>query len=205
MGLRSKKYIVAMSLFAIIVVIAYASFYQQIEILTLNMLEITEFTINGDILYMSKEINSQTPDQLKNIITNNPQIQTIVMLDVPGSLDDEANFPMAYWVREQGLHTRLESTSHIASGGVDFFLAGVNRSMQDGAMMGVHSWSDGTSQAKDIPRDDQSHEMNRKYIEDMLGDDEFYWYTIYAAPADDIYYMTNKEITQFGLLTEPIQ
>jgi len=49
-----------------------------------------------------------------------------------------------------------------------------------------------------------SHEKNRKYIEDMLGSDEFYWFTINAAPADDIHRMTNDEIVRFGLLTAPI-
>ena len=38
----------------------------------------------------------------------------------------------------------------------------------------------------------------------MLGSDDFYWFTIEAAPADDIYYMTNQEIIDYGLITEPI-
>ena len=41
-------------------------------------------------------------------------------------------------------------------------------------------------------------------IEDMLGSDEFYWFTINAAPVDDIHRMTNDEIVRFGLLTAPI-
>lgn len=171
------------------------------EIMYMNTIETTTFNVEDEKLYMNGEINSKTPKQLKDIITNNPQIKTIVMLDVPGSCDDEANLPMSAWVREQGLNTHLTSSSHVASGGTDFFLAGVNRTMEEGAQIGVHSWSDGIKEAKDIPKDDSAHEMNRKYIEDMLGKDDFYWYTIYAAPANDIYYMTPQEIKTYGLLT----
>ena len=68
----------------------------------------------------------------------------------------------------------------------------------------MHSWSDGRRDAKDFPRDASEHEANRKYIADMLGDDAFYWFTIYAAPADDIYWMRPDEIVEYGLLTAPV-
>ncbi|MEJ8561447.1 hypothetical protein QTO30_09625 [Yoonia sp. GPGPB17] len=76
--------------------------------------------------------------------------------------------------------------------------------MEDGAQLGVHSWSDGTNEAKDFPRDAPEHDANRTYIEDMLADDSFYWFTIYAAPADDIYWMQPDEIAQYGVLTAPV-
>ena len=38
----------------------------------------------------------------------------------------------------------------------------------------------------------------------MLGDDAFYWFTIEAAPADDIYEMSDAEIAEYGLLTAPM-
>ncbi len=112
---------------------------------------------------------------------------------------------LAYEVRARGLNTRLLATSEIDSGGVDLFLAGVERTMEDGAHIGVHSWSDGFKDAVDYPRDAPEHEQNRKYIEDMLGSDVFYWFTIQAAPADGIHEMTNSEIVEFGLLTAPIE
>lgn len=165
----------------------------------------TEFTVEGEILYMNGYICSKTPNQLKRIVEENPDIKTIVMLEVTGSMDDESNFPMAKWVREKGLNTYLTKSSEVASGGTDFFLAGNKRTMENGAKVGVHSWRDPIgAEAKDLPKDHPDHEMNRKYIEDMLGSDEFYWYTIYAAPADDMYYMSNEEIQKFNMITEPI-
>ena len=39
-------------------------------------------------------------------------------------------------------------------------------------------------------------------FEDMLGADDFYWFTIEAAPADGIHIMSNEEIARFGLVTQ---
>lgn len=173
---------------------------EMVAVATLNMIETTRFTVDGETLYMQGEINSKTDEQFEEIYAANPQIKTIVECVVPGSLDDDTMIPLSYRVRELGLNTHITSTSDIASGGVDFFLAGVNRSMEQGAKIGVHSWSDGINEAKDYPRDAPEHEANRKYIEDMLGDDAFYWFTIYAAPAADIYYMTSEEVVQYGMV-----
>ena len=177
---------------------------EVIAVQALNMIETTEFVVDNDTLYMSGEINSKTDTQFVQVITANPQITTIVECGVPGSLDDDTMIALSYQVRDLGLNTHLTSQSVIASGGVDFFLAGVERTMESGAKVGVHSWSDGRRDAKDFPRDASEHEANRKYIADMLGDDAFYWFTIYAAPADDIYWMRPDEIVEYGLLTAPV-
>ncbi len=170
----------------------------------LNTIETTEFEVRGDELWMNGEINSKTLDQFKEIMAENPSITTLVEETVPGSLDDDTMIELAYEVRRLGLDTRLLATSEIDSGGVDLFLAGVERTMEDGAHIGVHSWSDGFKEATDYPRDAPEHEANRAYVEDMLGSDEFYWFTIEAAPADGIHEMTNEEIVTYGLLTSPI-
>lgn len=174
-------------------------------VLFLNQIETTEFEVRGDELHMSGEINSKTLDQFLTVIDEHPNITTLVELEVPGSLDDDTMIALGYKVRELGLDTRLLATSAIDSGGVDLFLAGVERTMQDGAHIGVHSWSDGQREATDYPRNAPEHEQNRAYIEEMLGTDEFYWFTIEAAPADGIYPMTNAEIERFGLLTGSIE
>ena len=171
----------------------------------MNMVETTVFTVSRNRLLMNGEINSKTYDQFITIMSQNPQIKVLVEGNVPGSLDDDTMIKLAYKVRALGLDTHLTSTSEIYSGGVDLFLAGVHRSMERGAKIGVHSWSDGTRDAKDYPRDAPEHEQNRKYIEDMLGRDNFYWFTIYAAPADGIKMMTVAEIRKYGLVTKPIQ
>ena len=75
--------------------------------------------------------------------------------------------------------------------------------MEPGARIGVHSWYDDDDEMDgvDYPRDAPDHELNRRYVEDMLGTDAFYWFTLEAAPADGMHYMTEAEIARFGLLT----
>lgn len=175
------------------------------EVAYLNYVTTTKFVVDGERLYMNGEINAKTLDQFEEVMEQNPQVRVLIEEEVPGSLDDDTMIELAYRVREYGLDTYLTSESNIASGGVDLFLAGVNRIMERGAAVGVHSWQDGIQDAKDYPRDAPEHEMNRKYIEDMLGSDDFYWFTIYAAPAADIYQMSESEIIKYGLVTEPIR
>lgn len=153
---------------------------------------------------MQGTVNERSPAQLSAVLAENPQVVTIVQLYCPGSDDDDANLAMAREVRARGLSTHLTSTSHIASGCVDFFIAGRRRTMEPGARIGVHAWFDDDDQmeATDYPRDSEEHEMNRKYIADMLGSDAFYWFTIGAASADGMHYMSREEIARYGLLTE---
>jgi len=170
----------------------------------LNLVETTSFTVDGDMLFMTGEINSKTDEQFEAVIAANPQIKTVVECFVPGSLDDDTMIPLSYRVRALGLNTYLTADSEVASGGSDFFLAGVERQMETGARIGVHSWSDGFREAMDYPRDAPEHEANRAYIDAMLGQDDFYWFTIEAAPADDILWMTQDQIARYKLLTAPV-
>lgn len=174
------------------------------EVHPLNKQIITEFEVRENELYMNNLINTKTYNQFVEILKQNPQIDTLVQVNMPGSVDDDTMIKLAYYVREKGLNTKLLSYSMIDSGGVDLFLAGVERTMQRGAHIGVHSWSDGSKDGSEYPKSSGEHELNRKYIEDMLGSDEFYWYTIYAAPADGIKQMSVEDIEKFGLLTEDI-
>lgn len=171
-----------------------------------NPEEVTIFHLaaeKGDTVWMEGTINSETPAQLNNLLNANPQIRTITLMACLGSSDDDANFLMARGVRDRGLNTHLTAQSEIYSGCVDFFLAGNMRTMESGAKIGVHSWydDDDGKAAIEYPRSSPEHEMNRKYIEDMLGSDAFYWFTIEAAPADGMYLMRDDQIAEFGLLT----
>lgn len=193
-----KRSIVALTLLTIVTSLAGC---EQVVVATLNSTTTTEFTVQGDKLLMSGEINSKTLDQFEAIYAKNPEIRTLVELDIPGSLDDETNIALAYRVRELRLNTHLTATSEIYSGGVDLFLAGVQRTMEPGAKIGVHSWSNGSREAKDFPRDAPEHEQYLTFTTRMIGDEQFYWFTIYAASAGDIHLMSDAEIEKYGLLT----
>ena len=186
---------------AIICSIVVLAACDMIVVNALNLVTTTEFTVDGSDLIMNGEIKSKTLDQFNEVMADNPNITTLIEVDVPGSLDDETMYQLVYRVRELGLNTYLRSDSRIYSGGVDLFLGGVKRSIEAGAELGVHSWSDGTNEALDFPRGSPEHEANRRLIDDMLGADDFYWFTIEAAPAAGIHIMTADEIETYGLIT----
>lgn len=164
------------------------------------------FAVNDERAVMSGVIGSSTPDAVRALVADNPDVTTIVMTDVPGSIDDAANLEAARLIREAGLSTHVPADAMIASGGVDFYLAGAARSYEQGAQFGVHSWAagDGTTGA-DVPRDDSSHRLYLDYYAEMGVSSDFYWFTLEAAPAESIHYMTPDELEryQFGAITGP--
>ncbi|MGJ8616765.1 MAG: alpha/beta hydrolase [Sulfitobacter sp.] len=170
-----------------------------------NAVDRTTFEVRGAQLFMEGEITSRTPANFERLIAENPQITTVVQGYMPGSLDDEAVVRMGYKLRSLGLNTHLNADSEIYSGAVDLFLAGRNRTMQRGAIIGVHSWADGFGEGARYPRDAPEHRTTAAYTADMLGSDAFYWFTLQAAPSDGIHEMTAAEIARFGLLTRPVQ
>lgn len=176
------------------------------EIIYLNSVEITELKVSNNTLYINNEINVKTPDQIRTVFAQNPQIDTIYLEDVPGSVDDDANLEIATWIANKNLTMKIGKDSYIASGGTDFFLAGKTRIIENGAQVGVHSWGGFTTTAKDYP---VGHEYHMPYIDyyqkigwSLEDSEKFYYFTINAAPAHDIYIMTNQELIDYKLTTE---
>lgn len=167
-----------------------------------NAVDRTTMEVSGTRLFMSGEITSRTPAHFAAVLAQNPQITTVVQTDMPGSLDDDAVVRMGYALRDRGLNTQLTAQSEIYSGAVDLFLAGTRRSMEPGAVIGVHSWADGFGEGTSYPMDAPEHRQNAAYTAEMLGSAAFYWFTLQAAPSDGIHVMTQAEIARFGLLTQ---
>ncbi|MEM7538039.1 MAG: alpha/beta hydrolase [Chloroflexota bacterium] len=160
------------------------------------------FVVDGENATMEGDIDGTTPDRVRELRQNHPNVTTIIMLDVPGSVDDDANLVASRLVREYGYNTFVPANGLIASGGVDFFLAGVQRSIESGAQLGVHSWAAGDDLAgSDLPRDDPEHDKYLDYYNEMGIPEDFYWFTLQAAPAEDIHFMTDSEIEQYNVVT----
>jgi len=163
----------------------------------------TRFQVVDDALYVRGEINALSLGQFNEVITAFPWVRTLILEDISGSSDDETNVKLGYRIRSLGLATHVPPGAEIYSGGVDLFLAGVTRTIGEGAVLGVHSWSDGIHDGSQYPKDAPEHDEVKRYTEDMLGDDRFYWFTLSAAPSDGIHVMTKEEIRDYGLLTDP--
>jgi len=142
----------------------------------------------------------------EDLISVYPSISKIIMKDCPGSIDDEVNLVVAKKVREQGVAIHLPTDAAIASGAVDFFLAGTTRTRELGSRIGVHSWSDGKNEATDFPRGHDHHQPYIDYYMELgfseAAASEFYYFTIHAADAENVHWMSDAEISQYKLLTE---
>ena len=164
--------------------------------LTANSSE-AQFRVEGTVAYMNGTICTSTPARVLKLLFTHPEVKMIEMQIVPGSINDEANLRAALYVHQFGLNTRVTRNSLIASGGTDFFLAGIKREVEDGATIGVHSWGGGTTAATDYPKE---HEVHQKYLEFYRSvniPESFYWFTLEAAPASGIHDMTPEEIEKY--------
>ncbi len=160
--------------------------------------------VDGGALIAAGEIGSQSQEVFADLIEDQPGIDRLVLRNIGGSVDDEANLVLARQVREWGLETVVPSDGLVASGGTDLFLAGTERILEDGACVGVHAWATDAYTAKDIPRDDPEHADYLRYFQQMGIDPEFYWFTLDAAPAEDMHWMTAAEARRFGMATNAV-
>jgi hypothetical protein len=55
-----------------------------------------------------------------------------------------------------------------------------------------------------VPKDDPQHQLYLSYYDEIGIDPAFYWYTLDAADADNIHYMTLAEMQQYGIATSSI-
>lgn len=160
---------------------------------------------NSTTATMSGTIKGNTEKQFDKMVANEPHIERIILKDCPGSKNDEVNLIVAKKIHDAGIKTELRADSEIASGAVDLFLAGVERKIASGAKIGVHSWSGDGKEGANLPEDDPNHlPYINYYISVGMSEQEakdFYFFTIHAAPADAIHWMTTDEIEQYGLVT----
>ena len=160
------------------------------------------FEVEGDRAYMNGTINTGTPERVEALLAAHPELSVIELEVVPGSVDDDACLAAGRLVRAHGLRTHLAADGELASGGVDFFLAGVERTVENGGLVGVHSWSQlGGPNGEDLPRDDPEHQPYLDYLAEMEVTEAFYWFTLEAAPANDIHWMSRDELVTYEVIT----
>ncbi|MFY0602734.1 MAG: hypothetical protein JXQ93_02210 [Flavobacteriaceae bacterium] len=164
----------------------------------------TKLEIKNNEAYLKGTLGTVTYIQIKELIAKHPEVKTLVLLDVPGSMNDAVNMHTGRLVRENGFTTKLLNNSVIASGGVDLFCAGVDRIVSKGAKLGVHSWSDSYFAASDLPKDHPAHQYQLDYFSMCLGESlgaDFYFYTLSSASFEDIYWMSDKAIKSWKIAT----
>jgi len=117
-----------------------------------------EFTVKGDTAYGFGTTDSSSYGYVSEFLNAQPQVKRLVLKNMPGTIDGRTNMQIAALIRKRRLSTHLEHDSYIASGAVDLFIAGAQRSMVCGAKIGVHSWRTASGSSPDtVARDSYLH------------------------------------------------
>lgn len=183
---------------------------------TLNLNENQPLTFevensNSTFAVLHGYITGSTPTTVQNFISSYPNVTTLVFMQVPGSENDNANLIASQALRNQGYKHYLPAVAayaqdaFIASGGVDMFVGGTIRVVDQGAEVGVHSWSDGVNDATFYPPGHAYHQPYINYYVNMgfsqQEAEDFYYFTINAAPANGIHFMTENELNLYRTRT----
>lgn len=169
--------------------------------------DLTDTEVKGDRLYISGTLNAQTYDELKGILETNPQLKTLVLEDIDGSIDDDVNLETGLLIHNAGLNTFVPKDGLIESGAVDLFCAGKARIAERGAHFGVHAWGEETGMGNtisghELAKDSPEHDMYLDYFREVGCPESFYWFTLQAAPAEGMHKMTEQELVEQGVVTE---
>ena len=124
--------------------------------------------VTADTVEMIGTVDSATPRQFAALLAAHPTVRHLVMVECPGSIDEDANHILARAVRRAGLTTRVPDGGSVRSGAVDLFLAGVERSAAASAEFGVHSWRDEDGyEPRDFAANDPVHAEYLSYYREM--------------------------------------
>jgi len=162
------------------------------------------FRSSGTNLEVEGTIDRTTPELFREALQANPQVDTLILRNIDGSVDDDSNLLFSRAVRDAELNTHVPADGLIASGGTDLFLAGVERTIEDGACIGVHSWGENGESGAEVPRTDPIHSLYLDYYDTMGIDRAFYWFTLEVAPPEDMHWMTVAEAATFAITTESV-
>jgi hypothetical protein len=197
MSVRRKRVVAGVTVAIAVAILIALNIFQQPPM---------TFTAKGDTLVVNGTTGSNSLVDLEEALAVNPKTRVLVLNRIEGSDDDAINLVMAQTIRNRNLDTHLNAGSVIESGGIELFIGGFHRTMEEGAHIGVHSWYDeeGRYEGRALPRDHPDH---RPYLETYhaLGVPEaLYWFILSAAGSDGMYFMTDEEIKRFDLVTSPI-
>ncbi len=161
-----------------------------------------KFKVKGGYAYAYGYTDARSVPQTRKFLDTHPEVHTLVLKKMSGTRDLDMNTRIARDIRKRGLNTHLDRNSYIASGAVDLFLAGNERTMDCKAYIGVHSWSSGKYYYPAKICHDPEQKKHEAFLEDMGIDPAFYTFTRDAALPSDMYYLKPEEIERFGLLTQ---
>ena len=165
--------------------------------------DLLRFEVEGSKAYGYGYTDGRSQGVVRQLLRDHPEVETLVLVNMPGTRDVTSNTRLARDIRRAGLDTELRADSRIASGAVDLFLAGVDRTVECGAMIGVHAWGSSGFDAQDV-RWDNHRSYARDFLSDMGVDPNFYDFRTQSAGSDSIHWMSVEEINRWGVASRPL-
>lgn len=112
--------------------------------------------------------DSDAPRHFDAMLRDFPQLATLEMIEAPGTTNDLANLEVGRMIRAAGIATHVPQGGSVRSGAVELFLAGITRTLEDGAQFAVHSWLDNYGrEADDFDPDHPAHRLYLDYYVEM--------------------------------------
>jgi hypothetical protein len=119
--------------------------------------------LDGQRAAITGSTDGTSPAQFDAMMRDFPGLRTLEMIEAPGTSNDIANLAIGRRIRAHGLATHVPSNGSVRSGAVELFLAGAERSVDEGAWFAVHSWIDNHGREPDDFAPD--HPANRLYLD----------------------------------------
>lgn len=196
----NKKIKITLIVLGVIFTLCFLALQNLNYLITNFLFHPAEITVRADKIYISDGAlgYESLHKEFMRLVEENPQIKTVVLGDLPGSINDDLNLKTCQYLYEKGLNTALLSNSIIESGAVDLFVSGRHLTIAKGAKIGVHSWDDNQyGSALNVPRSSPLHKTYLDLYNKVKIDTSFYWFTLRVAPPDDMHFMTEKEIQKY--------
>lgn len=156
-------------------------------------------------IQLNGEISSSSLNDFNRLVLAYPNVKIIHIKQCDGSSDDQTNLQLSKVVHQRKMSIHLMDNGLIASGGVDFFFTGTTRTKGSNTKIGVHSWAAGNGvTATNFPKGHANHLPYINYYVSVgftqKQAEDFYYFTIHAASANSMHWMTDEEIKKYHLL-----
>jgi len=86
--------------------------------------------------------DSASPHYFDAMLSDFPALERLEMIEAPGTSNDIANLAVGRRLRAAGIATHVPRGGSVRSGAVELFLAGKERTIDQGAQFAVHAWMD---------------------------------------------------------------
>ena len=159
------------------------------------------FRVDGTAMILEGPLSGASVERFEMLVEQHPELQTLVLGNVPGTSDITALVQKGYRVRSLGFDTVVAPDAVVEGDAVLLFLAGNERVLGEGAALVVSDWSHGGVMGSALAADAPAHEERRRYVADMLGEDGFYWFSLEAVTGGAPHRLNRAEIAEYGLET----